>query len=290
MLLTYEFEWGMHSNIPDILHGQTIKLPHGTKLYYENGGWEVTSRVTFDDTKGPDPRKTSIQLVTEDIFWFQVNLKNDLNEPPFLVVNPNSVTYKNVKDGRKMIMWSFPMPIFGKPLPRESFADSETENIVKRFSKSNLLKEDTLKMAELPIYYLSKAMEENLADRKTYRFLNLIICLESIVARTYSSTERIFRRTAILIASNFPKTQEIFEKLKKMYILRNKIFHGGVLPLIEDKTITDLFNIVRSALRNYLILLGMYKTPDEVRITLDKFLDPLVIEDIKSKVEKAINQ
>ncbi len=288
MMMTFDFQWGMHSNIPDILQGKTLTLPHGTKLYYENGGWRVTSRVTFDEVEGPDPIKTSVQLVTEDIFWFQVNLKNDLDEPPFLVVNPNSLTYKNIADGREMIMWSFPMPLFGKPLPHEVFADNETRKIVNKFSKSSPLKEDTLKMAELPIYYLSKALEENFSDRKTYRFLNLIICLESIVAGSYSTTERICRRTAILVSSDLPKSQEIFENLKKMYYLRNKIFHGGVFPNVEDKVILDLFNLVRLALRNYLILLEKYSNPDKVRSTLDRFLDSSVIEDIRSSIRRAI--
>jgi hypothetical protein len=288
MMMTFEFQWGMHSNIPDILHGKTLTLPHGTKLYYENGSWKVTSRITFDDVEGPDPLKTSVQLVTEDIFWFQVNLKNDLEEPPFLVVNPNSLTYKNIADGREMIMWSIPMPLFGKPLAQEDFADAETRNIVNKFSKSSPLKEDTLKMAELPIYYLSKALEENYADRKAYRFLNLIICLESIVAGSYSTTERICRRTAILIASDFPRSQEIFESLKKMYNLRNKIFHGGVFPNVEDRVIKELFNFVRLALRNYLILLGKSDNPDKVRTALDRFLDSSAIEDIRNTIKKAL--
>ena len=73
-----------------------------------------------------------------------------------------------------------------------------------------------------------------------------------------------------------------------MYNLRNKIFHGGVFPNVEDRVIKELFNFVRLALRNYLILLGKSDNPDKVRTALDRFLDSSAIEDIRNTIKKAL--
>lgn len=289
MKMDFEFKWGLHSNIPDILKNRTLRLPHGTELSFQNDSWTAASKLSFEGSETVDPFEVSRRIVTEDILWFQVNLKNTKVQQPFLFVNQHAVTFKHPVDGREMIRWSLPMSVLGKPLPMEALEEQVSGGFVDNFIKSDPLKEETLKMSEVPLYYLSKAIEENFTDRKEYRFLNLIICLESIVAGTYSSTERICRRAALLVASDYPDMQQTFEKLKNMYNLRNKFFHGGSFPSIKDEIISELFNLVRVATRNYLILLNVHGNPDSTRNSLDKFLDAKAIKTIVEQIENRIS-
>lgn len=115
---------------------------------------------------------------------------------------------------------------------------------------------------KIPIYYYKKAIEEH---DYHYAFLNFITCLESMFSDSQELTEKLSRRTAVIISSDFDK-QETFENMKNYYSTRSNITHGDKTPQVTQLIISNLSAYVRVALRNYLILLDHYgkkKDPDQ---------------------------
>jgi hypothetical protein len=81
----------------------------------------------------------------------------------------------------------------------------------------------------------------------TDQFIDNIVALEALFSKkddkfTRDKTERLSKRLAVFLETDYHKREEIFCEMIKLYRLRNEIIHGGY---------TEKYDIVKP--RNYLI-------------------------------------
>ncbi|WMT45429.1 MAG: HEPN domain-containing protein [Cuniculiplasma divulgatum] len=220
-------------------------------------------------------------MLDQDLAWFNLNVGPEEEYQMILFANENVLTFKDPKTGQEMVNWTIPLFPF---LPRKKSESQTLEEAIDLANSIQILsriEKKALEKADVPLYYFLRSQEESRADRKTYRFLNLMICLEAIVAGNYASSEIIRRRVAVLVSSVYSDKQKTYEDLKSIYIVRNKLFHGDQVPSINNDIIPRLFGYVRIALQNYILLLNKLSSPDDIRKKLDLFLDPASITDLE---------
>ena len=220
-------------------------------------------------------------MLDQDLAWFNLNVGPEEEYQMILFANENVLTFKDPKTGQEMVNWTIPLFPF---LPRKKSESQTLEEAIDLANSIQILsriEKKALEKADVPLYYFLRSQEESRADRKTYRFLNLMICLEAIVAGNYASSEIIRRRVAVLVSSVYSDKQKTYEDLKSIYIVRNKLFHGDQVPSINNDIISRLFGYVRIALQNYILLLNKLSSPDDIRKKLDLFLDPASIADLE---------
>jgi hypothetical protein len=96
------------------------------------------------------------------------------------------------------------------------------------------------------------------ADLKS-RYLNYVICLESLFNRQSAEiSHTISRHTALILSRNESEFNVNYGKLKKLYGYRNDIVHGRKLEFNLAEKTEELQDIVRKAI-NYCLKINMDK-------------------------------
>lgn len=134
------------------------------------------------------------------------------------------------------------------------------------------------------IKYLQNALDFYLTSFRTATqaeaYLDLCICLESIIEGNFELSYRIKHHLALLCSDNIESAETIFKNLNKIYTLRSKIIHGETykqskineyLPYLRYLVSRMIIEVVllnvsdRTSLDNILTFAGFHKKPDLTR-------------------------
>ena len=288
--MEYDFEstWEIESNVRNFIGLEKVKLPHGT--VFRVAGLFFRAHIIVKVTDDEDPIAKAKKMLDQDLAWFNLNAGTEEGYQMILFANENVVTFRDPKSGQEVINWTIPLFPFMPRKKKESQTLEEPVDLTNSLPNLSRIEKNALDKADVPLYYFLRSQEESRADRKTYRFLNLMICLEAIVAGQYASTETIRRRVAVLVSSVYSDKQKTYEDLKSIYGVRNKLFHGDQIPTIDNDIISRLFGYVRIALQNYVLLLNKLARPEDIRKKLDLFLDPTSMAELENTLKVNIKQ
>ena len=283
--MEYDFAstWNIETNVKNFISLEKVKLPHGT--VFMGAGPFFRARIIVKVNDKEDPFAKAKKMLDQDLAWFNLNVGPEEEYQMILFANENVVTFKDPRTGQEIINWSLPLFPFMSRKKRENKTLEESIDLTNSLQILSRIEKNALEKADVPLYYFLRSQEESRADRKTYRFLNLMICLEAIVAGKYASTETIRRRVAILVSSVYFDKQKTYDDLKLIYNVRNKLFHGDQVPTIDNEIISRLFGYVRIALQNYILLLNKLDHPEDIRKKLDLFLDPASMADLETMLK-----
>jgi hypothetical protein len=131
------------------------------------------------------------------------------------------------------------------------------------------------------IEYAKNALDSYISSFRssTYSqaYLDLCICLESIIEGSIEVSYRIKHHISLLCADNLDHAERIFNNLNRIYSLRSKIIHGETysiekieeyLPYLRSLVSRMIIEIIllnepnRKALDKILTFTGFYKKPD----------------------------
>jgi hypothetical protein len=156
------------------------------------------------------------------------------------------------------------------------FVEESASDAVKRLPQfAGLLNASDCRIM---LYYYQRAMREK---DLTYRFLNLMTAIESILSDQGETTEKLARRLAVLTQSSYQNMQETYQWFKEIYGTRSLILHGDKVPNLTKHTVDKLSGYASVALHNYLIL-RTQGNENQVRTRLDRFLDAVELSKIKN--------
>lgn len=122
------------------------------------------------------------------------------------------------------------------------------------FELSKLLKKTELTDYEdvliRGVHWFADSINQNETVNK---YLSLIVCLETFLSpnKTAPISNSLAEGIALLLYEGFGKRKKIKSRVKELYDLRSKVFHGGCTKSIKEEDYNDL----RSLLQNLIIFL-----------------------------------
>jgi hypothetical protein len=211
--MEYDFAstWNIETNVKNFISLEKVKLPHRT--VFMGAGPFFRARIIVKVNDKEDPFAKAKKMLDQDLAWFNLNVGPEEEYQMILFANENVVTYKDPRTGQEIINWTIPQFPFMSRKKRENKTLEESIDLTNSLQILSRIEKNALEKADVPLYYFLRSQEESRADRKTYRFLNLMICLEAIVTGKYASTETIRRRVAILVSSVYSDKQKTYDDL-----------------------------------------------------------------------------
>lgn len=278
----YKLECPVDSHIPDFTKGKEIEIARLTKLYHSSEkGWRVSIEIEADSQQSAI--NAGFDKIKRYILWFQLRVPL---EPPTaniraFVSREKGYTLKNL-DGRGSLITSNTATVTYPPkVTVGEYPQKMMEDFFRNAPRSLMNGREDLETSKF--WYERSEME----GRREDILIDLMVFLESILSDNQELAEKISRRTAVIVSTDFDNEQETFDLMKELYNIRSKIIHGTDVSSIktEKEKIVKLSSIARVVFRNYLILLDKYGKKEEVKKALDRFFDP----ETKGEIKKIIN-
>jgi hypothetical protein len=117
------------------------------------------------------------------------------------------------------------------------------------------------------ISYLTNAVNSYLSSFRTMSyaqaFLELCICLESIIEGNYELSYRIRHHISILCSENQVNAEIVYNNLNKIYNLRSKIIHGET---VKSEKIEEYLPYLRCLVSRMIIELILLNIPDRKKL------------------------
>ena len=282
-MTSYRLDCSLDSNIPDSDNGGTICLWNGTNIHFKD---EWKASITVEGNSGEEAKKLAYSSINMDIFWLQLVIPVTSSSKVYMRVANKGDTLTDL-DQQKPQITSNTLTV--TVTPKIGLSEGFTLQKFDKGKEHKIFAPTSLRSKideiRIPMYYYNRALEENEA---LYAFINLMICLESMLSDNQELTEKLARRVAVLVSSDYKNKQETYEKMKGFYKIRSEIFHGGEVPSITWDTLKGLLDCTKLSMRNYVLLLEKYQNKKRIKEALDKFFDSDILVEIENVTSNAL--
>ncbi len=283
----YEITFSINSNFEKIQGITDFNINNHITVRYENNQWKALIKVNAENLN--EAIKNAWECLNTHLVFINLLFPRGLTNPPIYFV-AGSVINIISKSNNEIKIYVF-----------DSFNLSDNISIInnntkvdeffKKFSKiGNLISTDKnlknlIDEINIPIYFYNRALIE---DDFTYKYIDFMISIESMLSERSETTEKVSRRLAVLVSTDFKDMQTTFEEFKDLYDIRSKILHDGKTSQLTTETIQKIQEYNRIALRNYLLLILSGYNKKKIKENLDDFFKSEKIKELSEKIQNKI--
>jgi hypothetical protein len=253
-----------------------ITIDQSSQLFFEGSSWKM--KLKLDAENQTEGIRAARSLGNEKLILFQVFMAGSSTGFRVSIPDDSGCVVEDLTSGGRVVRSN--TLVIGVAGASERASVVVTSNIRPAIEAMNRVYPNPSSQNDCRIllYYYRRSIAE---AEPLYRFLNAITAIESMLSESAETTEKISRRLAVLVSSQYDNMQNTFEEFKDFYGTRSRILHGDKIPALSETTVEKVSELARCATRSYLMM-RMTLSEERVKQKLDKFLEPVSLSEVKT--------